>query len=613
MERVRVAPVLLVVTARPASRPAGARCPTSLALRIDRLGRADSGLLAAATAGDATLPPELLEHVLDRAEGVPLFVEELTKAVVEAGVPKPEPDGPGPTDAPASAIPATLQDSLMARLDRLGSARRVAEIGAAIGQTFSLELLAAILPWPRADLEEALGRLLGAGLIRRASEGARSGFTFKHALVRDVAYSTLLRDRRRRLHARIAAALEHGFPDTPPELVAQHHARAGATRRAVRCWARAGELSLRQSAPAEAIAQLSAGLGLLGSLPEDAERHREEIRLHLALGQALSLSKGRAAPEVGRAFGRACELGRQGGHAPETAAALLGLYGFHFHRAELNEARAAAGELLHLAEWRGEAATRAAALGLDGSIAFFLGRLGAAWSSLEAALAGGALAQPLAFAAHGVDPRQLSLTYLAWTTLVLGRPDEARARGRDAVAEAEAPPCRPDALAVALFSDAVVHQLVRDRRSVLARADRLAALAGEQEFPLWQAGATVLRGWSLADGSGSGDAVRQMRRRPRGLAGDRGRAPGPLLPGAARRGVRPRGAARGRPAPASGRALPGGADRGAVVRGGAAPPQGRAAPAPGGVATARKGRRSCARLARWPAGKAPGRGSCGPR
>ena len=156
-------------------------------------------------------------------------------------MPKPEPDGPGPTDAPASAIPATLQDSLMARLDRLGSARRVAEIGAAIGQTFSLELLAAILPWPRADLEEALGRLLGAGLVRRASEGARSGFTFKHALVRDVAYSTLLRDRRRRLHARIAAALEHGFPDTPPELVAQHHARAGATRRAVRCWARAGE------------------------------------------------------------------------------------------------------------------------------------------------------------------------------------------------------------------------------------------------------------------------------------------------------------------------------------------------------------------------------------
>ena len=315
---------------------------------------------------------------------------------------------------------------------------------------------------------------------------------------------------------------------------------------------------------------------------------------------------------MGRAFGRACELGRQGGHAPETAAALLGLYGFHFHRAELNEARAAAGELLHLAEWRGEAATRAAALGLDGSIAFFLGRLGAAWSSLEAALAGGALAQPLAFAAHGVDPRQLSLTYLAWTTLVLGRPDEARARGRDAVAEAEAPPCRPDALAVALFSDAVVHQLVRDRRSVLARADRLAALAGEQEFPLWQAGAAVLRGWSLADGSGSGDAVRQMRH---GLAAWRATGAEHLVPYF--QALLAEACARaGRPADGR-RLLQDGLSR--AERTGERWCEAELLRLRGELLLLRGDRRPAEAEAqlrhasRWPAGKAPGRGSCGPR
>jgi predicted ATPase len=369
---------------------------------------------------------------------------------------------------------------------------------------------------------------------------------------------------------------------------------------------------LRRAAPAEAVAQLSAGLGLLAELPGDDERHREEIRLHLALGQALGLTKGRAAPEVGQAFGRACDLGRQVGHAPETGAALLGLYGYHLHRAGLNEARAAAGELLHLAEWQGDPVARAAAQGLGGSIAFFLGRLPEARSSLEAALADDALARSREFATHGVDPRQLGLAHLAWTVLVLGRPDEARRRGYEAIAEAEAPPRRPDALAAALFADGVVHQLVRDRPAVLARAERLAALAGEQDFPLWLAGAAVLQGWSLAEGGGPGGAMREMCH---GLAAWRATGAEHLVPyfqalladACAGRGGQRRGCAWWRTA-CHGRSGPGsgGARRNCSGSGVSCS---YSAPA----ATGARRRRTCAEPARWPAGRARGRGSFGRR
>jgi class 3 adenylate cyclase/predicted ATPase len=511
VERVRTQPALLVVTTRPGFWPAWSAWAHVRELPIERLSRTEAAQLAAAAADGGVLPPELLEQILDRADGIPLFVEELVRAVLEVGLASPEPRDHLPA-GPAPAVPATLRDGLMARLDRLGRARQVAEVGAALGQRFSLELLAAVLPWPAAELEEALAALLAAGLLRKAAADARPSYVFKHALVREVAYETLLRERRRELHARVADVLEHQFPGTPPELLAQHHARSGATWQAVRCWLDAGEQSLRQSAPAEAIAQLSAGLELLRELPEDTERHRWEARLHLALGQALSLAKGRAAPEVGHAFGRAWELGRHGEPTADLGAALLGLYGFYFHRAELNEARAAAEELLHLAEWQGDAAGRAAALGIGGAIAFFLGRLPAARSSLEAALADGTLAQHRSFTAYGLDPRQLALGYLSWTVLVLGHPEEARRRSNQAVAEAEALPQQPAPLAASLFAACVVHQLRREPEAVRARAERLAVLAGEQGFPLWRAGAAVLQGWSAVDEGDPDGALRQMRR-----------------------------------------------------------------------------------------------------
>jgi predicted ATPase len=245
---------------------------------------------------------------------------------------------------------------------------------------------------------------------------------------------------------------------------------------------------------------------------------------------------------VGEAFGRAGELARREDEVRELAAALVGLHGFHFHRAELNEARAVAEELLHLAEWQGDAAMQAAALALGGSTAFFLGQLSAARSSLEAGLAGTASREAFSVA-DAFPSRFLSLTYLCWALLVLGQPDEARQRSRETVRQAAALPDRPAALAAALFSDGVVHQLAGDREAVLEQADRLMALAGEQDFPSWLAGATILRGWSLADRQAAQQGIKEMRR---GLAAWRATGAEHLVPyfqallaGACARAARP--------------------------------------------------------------------------
>jgi predicted ATPase len=389
--------------------------------------------------------------------------------------------------------------------------------------------LAALLPLSPTALEEALAILLGAGLLRRIDRDGPPAYAFKHALIREVAYETLLRGRRRKLHARIAEVLEHRFPNTPPDLLAQHRALAGAAPAAARHWLRAGELSLGQAAPAEALVRLSAGLDLLQGLPEGSERRRLEIGLQLARGQALSLVRGRASPEVCEAFGRAHELCRLEDEAPGMATALFGLYGCHLLRAELNEARAVAEELLNLAEWQGDAAMQVMALGIGGSIEFFLGRLGAAQSSLEASLAQGEAAALGATdaATHGFHPRLLSLTYLSWTLLVLGWPDQARHLGRIATAEAELLPHQPGVLAAARFSDGVLCQLLRDRQGAQAQAEALLALAAEQDLPLWLAGGAILHGWSLAD---RGERVVGIRELRQGLAAWRATGAEHLVP-----------------------------------------------------------------------------------
>src|SRR5262249_23398851 len=262
--------------------------------------------------GGKALPRDIANQIIDRTDGVPLFIEELTKSVVESGLVTEAGDlytmtGP----VMPLKIPTTLHASLLARLDRLAPTREVAQIGAALGRSFSHELISAVAGMPEQQLDDALQQLVRAELVFRRGAPPNAEYTFKHALVQDAAYSTLLRGARRQLHARIAKVLEESFPEpvvTQPELLAHHCAEGGLVERAVDYWFAAGERALRACANVEAIRQLSQGLQLLASLRDTPERQRQELRFQTTLGPPLMAVRGWAAPEAMQAYNRADEL-----------------------------------------------------------------------------------------------------------------------------------------------------------------------------------------------------------------------------------------------------------------------------------------------------------------
>jgi hypothetical protein len=309
VEKITELPVLLVATYRPEFQPPWVGGSQVTVIALNRLGHNEGATLVHRLAGNlGVLPPDVVDEIVERTDGVPLFVEELTKAVVEAGADR----GHASIAAvpPSSlAVPATLHASLLGRLDRLGpAAKNVAQVGAAIGRDFSHELLAAAVPLAEPELREALRRLVEAGLVFQRGAPPTAEYLFKHALVQDTAYSTLLRGPRQALHRRIAEALEQRFPDfvaTRPEIVAYHYGEAAMADKAIAYWHLAGQSSFAKSAVHEAIAQLRRGLGLLEGLPETRERNQLELDIQVSLTQALMAGKGYADPEVFAALDRA--------------------------------------------------------------------------------------------------------------------------------------------------------------------------------------------------------------------------------------------------------------------------------------------------------------------
>jgi class 3 adenylate cyclase len=333
VERVRSLPVLLIVTFRPEFQPPWIGQSQVTMLALNRLDRRDRTALVELIAGRKPLPIEVVSQIADRTDGVPLFVEELTKSVLESGILREELDCYVLVcTLPSLAIPTTLQDSLMARLDRLASVRLVAQIGAAIGREFSYALVRAVSRLSKDELEAALARLVASGLVFQRGEMPEAVYTFKHALVQDAAHGSMLRSSRQQLHAQIAHALETHFPelmDSQPELFAQHYAEAGLIEKSVAYWGRAGQKSAARSAMAEAAAQLQKALDQLELLPKTLERQRQELEFCSSLGAALRFVKGQATPEMGRAFARARELWEQLGspsqflHIPYGQSGLL--------------------------------------------------------------------------------------------------------------------------------------------------------------------------------------------------------------------------------------------------------------------------------------------------
>ena len=312
VEKITDLPVLLVATYRPEFQPPWVGQSQVTVIALNRLGRNDGARLVHRLAGNlGALPRDVVDEIVERTDGVPLFVEELTKAVVEAGADR----GNVPISAvpPSSlAVPATLHASLLGRLDRLGpAARNVAQVGATIGRDFSYELLAAAVQLAEPELQEALRRLVEAGLVFQRGVPPAAEYLFKHALVQDTAYSTLLRGPRQALHRGIAEALEQRFPDfveTRPEIVAHHYGEAAMADKAIAYWHQAGKLSVAKSAVREAIAQLRRGLSLLDGLPETRERKQLELDIQVTLAAALMAGKGYADPEVAAALERANRL-----------------------------------------------------------------------------------------------------------------------------------------------------------------------------------------------------------------------------------------------------------------------------------------------------------------
>ena len=499
VERVRTLPVLLIVTFRPEFQPPWTGQPQVSMVVLNRLDRHDRTALVAQIAGGKALPDEVVAQIVDRADGVPLFVEELTKSVLESGVLREEVDRYVLDGAlPPFTIPTSLHDSLMSRLDRLGSVRLVAQIGAAIGREFPYALLCAVSRLPEDELQASLARLVASELAFQRGIPPNAVYSFKHTLVQDAAHGSLLRNSRQRLHAQIAEALETHSPelmDTQPELLARHYAEAGLVEKSVAYWGKAGQRSAARSAMAEAVAQLHKGLDQLALLPDTPERQGRALEFWSALGAVLQAVKGQAAPETGHAYARARELWEQLGSPSEFLHIPYGQSLHHVFRGELDLAQRLDEDLLRLSRQRNNSTGLVLGHISSGQTLLFAGGFASSRSHFEEALA---LYDPIlcrSLARHaGPHPQVSALGYLGIDLLCLGYPHQALVQSRAAIAKARGL-AHPPSLAASLALGTLLLLLSRDNVALDKRAGQLVAVATEQGFSRWHAQGTICRGW----------------------------------------------------------------------------------------------------------------------
>ena len=515
LARIGCLPVLLVATFRPEFQPPWTGQPHVTVMSLNRLGRGDGAAMVERLAGTAgLLPPDVIAEIVERSDGVPLFVEEMTRAVLEAGA---ELGRETVASLPAASlgVPATLQASLMARLDRLGpAAKRVAQIGAAIGREFSFQLAAAVGEFAEDRFQEALQRLVDAGLAFQRGMPPTADYVFKHALVQDAAYGTLLRGPRRQLHRQIAEALETHSPeiiDSQPELLAQHYSEAGLVEKSVDYWDKAGRRSAARSAMAEAGAQFQKGLDQLELLPDTPERKQQELELQCALGAVLIAVKGFATPETGQVYARAQELWEKLGSPTEFLHLPYGQSYHHVIRGELYLAQRFDENLLRLGNQRNDSAGLVLGHHSSGRTLFFRGRFALSRSHQEEALTlYDSISQRWPVGQAGFSPRVGVLAFLGLALFCLGFPDQALARSDAAIAEARKL-AHPPSLAVSLVLGAKLLSLVGDNAVLGEWVDQLVAVTTEQGFPHWGSQGTILRGWVKAKNGDVAEGISFMR------------------------------------------------------------------------------------------------------
>jgi class 3 adenylate cyclase/tetratricopeptide (TPR) repeat protein len=499
--RVANLPVLAIITFRADFHFDWGSHPHVIPLALRQLGRQESAALVASIAGDIVLPPDVIDDIVLRTDGIPLFLEELTKAVLEevvlAGTSK---DGAAPSEKRPLIVPATLRASLLARLDRLGSAKEIAQIGAAIGREFSYDLLAAVAGRTDAELHAALGRLTQSGLAVHGGTANHATYLFKHALVQDAAYDTMLRATRQRLHQNIVEVLESTFPEmveTQPELLAHHAAEAGMLEAAIGYWQKAGLRALVRSTMPEAIVRLRKGLGLVARLSESAWRHQQELGLQIALGKALIATKGYAVPVTGETFARARQLCALLSEPPQLMSVLHGLWTHALLRADLASAKRQAGEVLQLGLARNDVLWTLMGYRFSGVTAFPLGEFSAARKYLARGLELFDPAQRPLYASVTVDDgRVVMMFYSGMAHLYLGELDQSRKCNEAAVSEARRL-AQPYSLSHALIGISLAELKVGFPNNALRHLSELLPLTEEYGIAYYRAVGTIYRGVAL--------------------------------------------------------------------------------------------------------------------
>jgi predicted ATPase len=520
VERIRTLGVLLIVTYRPEFEPPWIGRPHVSLIALHRLGERDIAAMMDGVAGNKPLAASVREEIIERTDGIPLFVEEMTKAVLEAESEREARRTVTAVPSPTVAVPASLHASLMARLDRLGPAKEVAQIGAVIGREFSHALLAAVARKQETDLQTSIDTLATAGLLFTQGVPPHATYLFKHALVQDAAYGTLLREPRRTLHARIVETLESGFSEiaeSQPELLARHCTEAGLIEKAARLWGKAGERSLARSALVEAVEQLTRSLALIRTLAAAPMFRREEIKLQVALITPLIHVKGYSAPETKVAVERARRLIEQAEALGEPSeeplllySVLYGIWVANYLAFNGDAMRELAAQFLSLAEKQEATVPLMIGHRLTGSSLVCAGDMVEGCAHFDRALA---LYDPVEHGSlatrFGQDHGVTTLAFRSWAKWYLGYPEAALSDADRAVNVAR----EIDQAATLMFAlncAIWTYILCGNYAAANSCVDELVALADKKVAALWKACGMLLRGWIFSLISKPADAVQVL-------------------------------------------------------------------------------------------------------
>ena len=516
VDRIRRLPLLAVITSRPEFAMPWSGQPNVSTLALGRLYPNHARAMIEPVTGGRALPAEVMEQIIAKTDGIPLFVEELTKAVLESGLLVENAEGyslAGPL--PALAIPSTLQDSLRARLDRLDAVRDVAQVGAAIGRSFSHAMVAEVSGLADATLRAALARLIDAELIYQTGTPPDATYTFKHALVQDAAYDSLLRAKRQMLHARVVLVIETRFPElveTEYEILAEHCTRADLADKAVDYWFKAGQRSLQRSHMAEAATHFRAALRLLAGRPETPERRQRELNSQTGLAQALIGAMGYGAPDTMEAWRRAHDLAAAVGDARQRFTINYGLWVGQYAQGNLGTIDALAEECLRSAEAEDDRTQLCVAHRMTGIANLVTGDFARARAHCSRAVEcyDGAEHRPMA-GQLGHDLLSAALCFKGLSLWPLGYPDQARQALDAVLAHAQGLGHAPSVAYTYWHAGILGSLMLGEEAQVGQHAQALVALAGKHGLALWEAWGHAAEGWFNARGGGGGSAVEQMR------------------------------------------------------------------------------------------------------